>query len=105
VATDDVDTFGETVGEISRLNGAWYADEQGGVFRPPVGRLVESLDRSPAILGAGQSSWGPTTYGVTTTGAVDAAESAAREALDSTGVDGAVSVVEPNNDGATVEFV
>ncbi|MFC4552025.1 beta-ribofuranosylaminobenzene 5'-phosphate synthase family protein, partial [Halorussus sp. GCM10023401] len=68
VARGDWETFGAAVAEIGRLNGAWYADEQGGTYRPPVGDVVAELGRSPAVSGAGQSSWGPAVYGVTNRG-------------------------------------
>ncbi len=43
IATRDHDDFGQAAARLGRLNGAWYADEQGGVYRPPAGALVESL--------------------------------------------------------------
>lgn len=102
VANGDADAFGAAVAEVGRLNGAWYADEQGGVYRPPVGAVVDSLAGSPAVAGAGQSSWGPAVYGVTDAERADAAEEAGRAALDAAGVAGDVRVVEPRNEGARV---
>jgi beta-ribofuranosylaminobenzene 5'-phosphate synthase len=100
LATGDADAFGAAVADVGRLNGAWYADEQGGVYRPPVGAIVDSLSGSPAVAGAGQSSWGPAVYGVTDENRADAAETAGREALDAAGVGGDVQVVAPRNEGA-----
>ena len=42
-ATGDRVGFGGAIARLSRLNGAWYADEQGGVYRPPAGALVDRL--------------------------------------------------------------
>lgn len=95
-----VEAFGAAVAEAGRLNGAWYADEQGGVYRPPVGDVVAALESSPVVFGAGQSSWGPTVYGVTDATHADAAREAGVEALASAGVDGHVSVVRGANEGA-----
>ncbi|PSP55530.1 GHMP kinase [Halobacteriales archaeon QH_7_66_37] len=103
VVEGDVDAFGRAVARLGRLNGAWYADEQGGVYRPPAGRLIEALDDSSAVTGAGQSSWGPTVYGVTDAEAVERAVADAETALADLGVDGDVRVVEPRNEGATVD--
>ncbi|MFC7082492.1 beta-ribofuranosylaminobenzene 5'-phosphate synthase family protein [Halorussus caseinilyticus] len=103
VAEGDADDFGAAVAEVGRLNGAWYADEQGGVYRPPVGELVARLSESAAIAGAGQSSWGPAVYGVTTENRVEAAHEAAHAALSAAGVGGEVLVAEPRNRGARVE--
>ncbi|MFC7019394.1 MULTISPECIES: beta-ribofuranosylaminobenzene 5'-phosphate synthase family protein [Haloarcula] len=100
VATGDRRGFGQAAARLGRLNGAWYADEQGGVYRPPAGQLVERLGDEPAITGAGQSSWGPAVWGLTAAEHVDAGRAAGQAALESAGVDGRVQVVAPRNDGA-----
>jgi beta-ribofuranosylaminobenzene 5'-phosphate synthase len=102
-AAGDLPAFGAAVDEIERLNGVWYADEQGGVFRPPVGTIVETLGEHDAIAGAGQSSWGPTVYGLTNAERVTAATTAAERALDAAGVEGDVIVSSIDSDGAHVE--
>ena len=94
--------FGDAVGAFGRLNGAWYADEQGGVYRPPAGRLIDALSETPALRGVGQSSWGPAVYGVTDAESATTARRAAETALAEAGVDGDVRVVAPRNVGACV---
>ena len=98
-----LEAFGDAIGEFGRLNGAWYADEQGGVYRPPAGRLIDELSESPAVRGVGQSSWGPAVYGITDISLAAEARAVATDALDSVGVDGRVRVVEPRNDGARID--
>ncbi|MFC6863732.1 beta-ribofuranosylaminobenzene 5'-phosphate synthase family protein [Halomicroarcula sp. GCM10025817] len=102
VATGDRRGFGQAAARLGRLNGAWYADEQGGVYRPPAGQLVERLGDEPAITGAGQSSWGPAVWGLTDAEHVDVARAAGQAALEAAGVDGQVQVVAPRNEGARV---
>ncbi|GAB3695101.1 beta-ribofuranosylaminobenzene 5'-phosphate synthase family protein [Halorubrum pallidum] len=102
VATGNAERFGAAVAEIGRLNGAWYADEQGGVYRPPVGDVVASLSAAAGVFGAGQSSWGPTVYGVTDADHAGAAAEAGERALDEAGVEGSVSVVRAATRGARV---
>jgi beta-ribofuranosylaminobenzene 5'-phosphate synthase len=102
VADERLEAFGDAVGAFGRLNGAWYADEQGGVYRPPAGELIERLSETPAVRGVGQSSWGPAVYGVTDDSMADAAREAAEAALSSIGADGTVRAVAPRNDGARV---
>jgi beta-ribofuranosylaminobenzene 5'-phosphate synthase len=102
VAEGDLAAFGAAVARLGRLNGAWFADEQGGVYRPPAGTLIDYLDSSPAIYGAGQSSWGPTVYGVTDTEQGQQAVERAEEALDEAGVAGRVRLVAPSQSGADV---
>jgi beta-ribofuranosylaminobenzene 5'-phosphate synthase len=103
IAGGELSAFAAAVAELGRLNGAWYADEQGGVYRPPVGTVVDELSGAPAVEGAGQSSWGPTVYGITDLTRADAARGAAREALAAASVEGAVSVVAASSGGADVE--
>jgi beta-ribofuranosylaminobenzene 5'-phosphate synthase len=103
IAAGDAARFGDAVSEVGRLNGAWYADEQGGTYRPPVGSVVDSLSRSPAVYGAGQSSWGPAVYGVTDAEHADAAREAGEAALDTAGVDGEVFVAAGRNCGASID--
>jgi beta-ribofuranosylaminobenzene 5'-phosphate synthase len=102
IATGNAERFGSAIEEVGRLNGAWYADEQGGTYRPPVGELVASLSEAPAVYGAGQSSWGPAVYGVTDATNAEAARRAGETALDAAGVDGTVRLVRGRNRGARV---
>jgi beta-ribofuranosylaminobenzene 5'-phosphate synthase len=103
ITEGSAERFGSAVAEVGRLNGTWYADEQGGVYRPPAGELVAALDEAPAVYGAGQSSWGPSVYGVTDADRAAAAREAGRDALDAAGADGRVLVAEGRNRGATVD--
>ncbi|MCH7660750.1 MAG: GHMP kinase [Euryarchaeota archaeon] len=102
IAEDDLSTFGAGVTEIGRLNGAWYADTQGGVYRPPVGEIVRELESDRAIDGAGQSSWGPVVYGVTDRERGATAREVGQRALAAAGVGGEVHVVAGRNDGAKI---
>lgn len=103
VAEGAVERFGAAAAEIGRLNGSWYADEQGGLYRPPVGAVVAALAEEPSVTGAGQSSWGPTAYGVTDAARADEALAAGERALSTVGVDGRVEVVAGRNHGARVD--
>ncbi|MFB6083528.1 MAG: beta-ribofuranosylaminobenzene 5'-phosphate synthase family protein [Halorientalis sp.] len=98
-AESDRGTFGTGVAKLGRLNGAWYADEQGGVYRPPAGRIVDELSGHPAVAGTGQSSWGPAVYALTDAELVEEARTAAGDALDAVGVDGRIVVTAPANHG------
>ena len=102
-ASGDLATFGAAAAEVSRLNGTWYTGEQGGLFRPPVGDVVEHLLDDPVVTGAGQSSWGPTAFGVTRAADADPARVAGRDALRAADVDGEVRVVGVRNRGAGIE--
>jgi beta-ribofuranosylaminobenzene 5'-phosphate synthase len=65
LAQGDVADFGAALTEIQRINGEWFAAAQGGVYAPgESARLVQQL-REGGAAGVGQSSWGPTVYGLT----------------------------------------
>ncbi|MFC6720159.1 beta-ribofuranosylaminobenzene 5'-phosphate synthase family protein [Halobacteriaceae archaeon SHR40] len=102
VVEGNLAAFGAAVARLGRLNGAWFADEQGGVYRPPAGALIDYLDSGRSIVGAGQSSWGPTVYGVTDQTRSEQAVERAADALDEAGVAGRVRLVAPSDSGATV---
>lgn len=60
----DLSSFGEALSAVQRITGAWFAQQQGGVFAPgPTERLVADL-ASWGAVGVGQSSWGPAVYGL-----------------------------------------
>jgi beta-ribofuranosylaminobenzene 5'-phosphate synthase len=103
ITEGSVERFGAAVADVGRLNGTWYTDEQGGVYRPPAGELVAGLDDDPAVYGAGQSSWGPAVYGVTDAERAAAARAAGERALDAAGVDGRVLIGEGRNRGARTD--
>ncbi len=103
VVEGDLAAFGEAVETVSRLNGAWFADQQGGVYRPAVAPVVETLSDAPAVEGAGQSSWGPTAFGITAADRAERAREAGRRALSAAGHDGTVRLVRFADSGATVE--
>ncbi|RQG95804.1 beta-ribofuranosylaminobenzene 5'-phosphate synthase family protein [Natrarchaeobius chitinivorans] len=97
-----LDEFGDAVAEIGHKNGSWYTDAQGGIFRPPAGKLVESLESCHVLSGVGQSSWGPVVYGVTDGNHADEAATAAEDALDEHDLDGRVVLSSAAIDGARV---
>jgi beta-ribofuranosylaminobenzene 5'-phosphate synthase len=103
IAEGRLGAFGDAVGEFGRLNGAWYADEQGGVYRPPAGRLIDALSESSAVCGVGQSSWGPAVYGIADVSHAATARADAEAALERLEIDGRVRIVEPRNDGARID--
>jgi beta-ribofuranosylaminobenzene 5'-phosphate synthase len=103
VRTGDAARFGRAAARIDRLNGQWFATEQAGVRREHVTRICEHLAGESAVLGAGQSSWGPTVYGVTTVDRADRARAAGERALEATDLEGTVDIVAGSNRGASVE--
>jgi len=96
VAENDISTFGEGVERVGRLNGRWYSEtrSQEGEYAGVSTGTVESLREHDAVEGVGQSSWGPTVYGITTE------EKTEEVATSVGGVTSSVRVVGPDNQGA-----
>jgi beta-RFAP synthase len=72
--TGDIDEFGVALTEIQREMGSMFAAQQGGVFHPSAAPLVAAL-QALGVGAVGQSSWGPSVYGI-----VDGPEPAAEVA-------------------------
>jgi beta-RFAP synthase len=64
LAEADLPTFGGALTAIQEITGRWFAPVQGGMFAPGPG--AELIDRMCewGATGVGQSSWGPTVYGI-----------------------------------------
>jgi beta-ribofuranosylaminobenzene 5'-phosphate synthase len=64
LADADLARFGPALSEIQSITGRWFAPAQGGTFTPgPTEELVRRMNEWGAA-GVGQSSWGPTVYGI-----------------------------------------
>jgi len=95
--TGDIDEFGAALARIQHEMGSMFAAEQGGVFHPRAAPLVDAL-AALGVRAVGQSSWGPTVYGIVD-GPDFAAEVADRLRL-SAGAGTEVSVVDFDRQGA-----
>jgi beta-RFAP synthase len=64
LAESDLPSFGAALSEMQRITGRWWASVQGSMFAPgPSEEMVRRLAQWGAS-GVGQSSWGPTVYGI-----------------------------------------
>lgn len=64
VEESDIVSFGEALTEIQRLVGDSFAPVQGGRYANAVSARLIAYLLEQGALGAGQSSWGPTVYGL-----------------------------------------
>jgi beta-RFAP synthase len=71
LVTEDIDEFGAALSAIQREIGSMFAARQGGVFHPSAAPVVDAL-QALGVGAVGQSSWGPSVYGI-----VDSPERAA----------------------------
>lgn len=59
----DISEFGGALTRIQREIGSMFAARQGGVFHPRAAPVIEALE-ALGVRAMGQSSWGPTVYGI-----------------------------------------
>jgi beta-ribofuranosylaminobenzene 5'-phosphate synthase len=63
-ADADLAVFGSALTEIQEITGAWFAPAQGGTFAAGTSAELVRRMREWGAAGVGQSSWGPTVYGI-----------------------------------------
>jgi beta-RFAP synthase len=98
----DPSAFGQSLTTIQRIVGGWFRPIQGGTFASEMGAKVARAISRAGALGVGQSSWGPTVYGLATDeGLATKLEQAARRAM-SESCDGIVFRARANNRGAHI---
>lgn len=64
VIENDLDAFGRALSEIQEVVGSAFAPVQGGRFANPHSGALVARMRALGLTGVGQSSWGPTLYGL-----------------------------------------
>ncbi len=100
----DIIIFGQALTEIQRLVGESFAGIQGGHFANPLSEQLIDFLLERGATGAGQSSWGPTVYGL-----VEGEETAclltneAEKYLNRVGK-GRSFYVQPDNHGARIHI-
>ena len=95
--------FGEAVTKIQITVGKSFSNVQGGIFANPI--IQEGIDYfiEMGAYGAGQSSWGPTFYGLTKVAQSQKFKDKMIEFLEKK-MGGVVFIAEPNNRGAYIKI-
>jgi beta-RFAP synthase len=98
---DDINRFGEALTRIQILVGDAFSKAQGGRFASPeVAKCVDTMIKAGAV-GAGQSSWGPTCYGlVRGLKAASKVKTAVSNIMGNSG--GTIFITTANNQGAQI---
>jgi len=102
---ENIEAFGQALSEIQWTIGKQFAPVQGGLYSHPAAEGIVRFLLNSGVAGAGQSSWGPTLYGVV------AGEEAAREItgalkkyLEAEDIPASVSCLPARNRGARVSW-
>ena len=100
----NIQLFGAAMTSIDRMFGEYWSESQGGVFSHPIIQSCVEFLLENGAHGVGQSSWGPTLYGIVE-GESEAQNIAEKLEgyLNTGGSEGNAFVVRPNNRGAEVE--
>jgi len=64
LADGDITGFGASLSAVQTITGRWFATVQGGTFMPGVSQDLVRRMSDWGAAGVGQSSWGPTVYGI-----------------------------------------
>ena len=102
----DILTFGAAMTSIDRMFGEYWSESQGGVYSHPVIQSCVEFLLENGARGVGQSSWGPTLYGIVE--GESEAQNVAEKLEDYLNIEknvGDAFVVRPNNKGAEIEIV
>jgi beta-ribofuranosylaminobenzene 5'-phosphate synthase len=100
----DIHSFGIAMTNIDRMFGEYWSEPQGGVYSHPIIKSGIEFLLENGVNGVGQSSWGPTLYGI-----VEGESEALKitemleDYLNTGGIVGDSFVVRPNNKGAEVK--
>jgi beta-RFAP synthase len=101
---NDIQSFGEALTEIQRIVGDTFAPAQGGRFSSsPTSECIKFLLQE-GVYGAGQSSWGPTVYGVVKNEQAKVIRTRVQAFLNKS-VGGEVFVAKANNRGAAIKVL
>ncbi len=99
----DVELFGQALTAIQRTVGGWFAPIQGGTYAAECAQEILELMTAEGAAGVGQSSWGPTLYGVVAREErARQLEQSVRRALEGR-VQAIIFTTGANNRGGTVE--
>ncbi len=96
----DIKAFGEHLSAIQKLVGRHFEAYQGGEFREDVKTILDFL--CERTYGCGQSSWGPTVYGLIRRGEFQTLSAELVDFMKDHGIGGTIELGKPNNRGAEV---
>jgi beta-ribofuranosylaminobenzene 5'-phosphate synthase len=104
VAEHDIESFGSALTKIQIITGTHFAQSQGGTYSSPAAADCIQFMKKEGAYGVGQSSWGPTLYGVVKKEEARTVFSKVKAYLRE-GVGGQAFIAKANNKGATIRVI
>ncbi|XES76502.1 MAG: beta-ribofuranosylaminobenzene 5'-phosphate synthase family protein [Candidatus Bathyarchaeia archaeon] len=102
LAEKDIENFGDALTQIQVISGNAFAEAQGGTYGSDASARCIRFMQELGVYGVGQSSWGPTLYGVVKAQEAKPICSKVHAYLKRT-VGGQVFTAKANNRGATIK--
>ncbi len=102
---DRPEAFGRHLTEYQEILGAYYSKHQGGVFASPESEKAARLLLDAGAYGVGQSSWGPSIYGISDSSRAYRVAHRVSQLLEEQGVRAKVFVAKPRNTGAKIRVL
>lgn len=100
----DIRRFGEALTDIDRLTGDAFSKVQGGIYKEDISmKIIDELQRQGAY-GVGQSSWGPTLYGLVNANHAHNIKAKMKSYLARNDIKASVMVATPRNRGAEIIY-
>ncbi len=100
----DIDGFGDALTQVQLLVGANFRGAQGGRFANPISEGCFQKMMEEGVRGAGQSSWGPTVYGLVRGEREGERVKGAVEEYLEKDPGGMVFIAPPDNQGAQIDI-
>ncbi len=104
MAEKNIKNFGEALTQIQHIVGDSFSQAQGGRYSSSQGKKCIEFILGNGAYGAGQSSWGPTVYGVVKSNEAEEVQTKTRAFLDRS-IGGEVFVAKADNRGAIVKII
>ncbi len=101
----DIEAFGSALSDIDRKTGLFFEPVQGGIYCEKQSYKIIDHMLASGAYGAGQSSWGPTVYGLALKGESDSVADSMSEFLKKHKIKGDVIISSVRNRGAEVAMI
>lgn len=106
LVNEEIEKFGKSVSKIDELAGKAFSNTQGGIFKDKLLKRIKDKMVGLGVQGVGQSSWGPTLYGIVNSESeAERIRNNLNNFLDKESIPGKICITSADNKGAIVEKI